>query len=101
MTPPAYFERQSRQLCLRHTLNNLLQRRACTNADLDAIAAELPGGDRWVGPHRTVWLGNYDVNILSLALARHSKVRRLLSSACCRLGASYQKLSGTGRSLTL
>ena len=76
MTPPAYFERQSRQLCLRHTLNNLLQQSACTTADLDAIAAELPGGDRWVGPHRTVWLGNYDVNILNLALARHSKVRR-------------------------
>ena len=74
MTVPAYFERQSRQLCLKHTLNNLFQRHVVSGAELDAIAAQLPGGSRWFGPHRTVWLGNYDVSVVELSLARNGKV---------------------------
>jgi hypothetical protein len=89
MTPPVYFERQSRQLCLRHTLNNLLQQRAFTTAKLDALAAELPGGDRWFGPHRTIWLGNYGVSVVEVALARHGKVRRRIDA----LPASLPKRS--------
>ena len=74
MTEPVYFERQSRQLCLQHTLNNLFQRHAVSAADLDALAAQLPGGGRWFGPHRTLWLGNYGVSVVELALAKLGKV---------------------------
>ena len=74
MTAPTYFERQSRQLCLLHTLNNLLQRRAFSHAELDAVAAQLPGGSCWFGNmHRTLWLGNYGVSVVELALAHHGK----------------------------
>ena len=83
MTEPAYFERQSRQLCLRHTINNLFQRRAVTAAELDALAAELPDGGRWFGPHRTLWLGNYGVSVVELALAKLGKVRCSLTLGPC------------------
>ncbi len=85
MTGPAYFERQSRQLCLQHTINNLFQRRAVSAAELDALACELPGGSCWFGPHRTLWLGNYGVSVVELALAKLGKVcgATLRAMSCC------------------
>ena len=89
MTEPAYFERQSRQLCLQHTINNLFQRRAVSAAELDALASGLPGGSRWWGPHRTLWLGNYGVSVLELAFAKLGKVR-------CSPAGHVLLCSGTG-----
>ncbi|PNH06685.1 Josephin-like protein [Tetrabaena socialis] len=81
MAPPSYHERQSRQLCLKHTLNNLLQRPAFTAADLDRLADGMspPGPGGIFSPHRTPWLGNYDVNVLELALRQHGKSLTWLS----------------------
>ena len=64
-----YHERQSRQLCALHVLNNLFQARdAFTKPELDAICAEL-APDAWVNPHKSMLgLGNYDVNVVMTAL---------------------------------
>lgn len=73
---PAYHERQRLQRCLQHTLNNLLQMPAASAADLDDLANQLAPGralQPLFHPHRTVWLGNWDVNVLELALRRHGK----------------------------
>ena len=57
-----YFERQERMQCLVHSLNNLLQRRAFTAADLNAIAYSVTaaegGGWRRSLSHRWPLLGN-------------------------------------------
>lgn len=69
-------ERQRLQRCLQHTLNNLLQMPAASAADLDDLANQLAPGralQPLFHPHRTVWLGNWDVNVLELALRRHGK----------------------------
>lgn len=81
MTPPdaapTYHERQSLQQCLRHTLNNLLQRPALTSRHLDALADGLtpPAGPLGLlgSPHRTPLLGNYDVHVLEIALRELGK----------------------------
>jgi josephin len=57
--------------CLVHALNNLAQRPAVTPGDLDALADRLaPGAPPlpFFHPHRTALLGNYDVNVLEVAL---------------------------------
>lgn len=73
-----YHERQSRQLCLKHALNNVLQREAFSRAALDGIAAGLEPGRGALGallsPHATPWLGNYGVSVLEVALASVNKV---------------------------
>ncbi|KAK9805704.1 hypothetical protein WJX72_012559 [[Myrmecia] bisecta] len=74
MPAEVYHERQSRQLCLKHTLNNLLQHQAFTQRELDDLAFTLTNTRvPFLNPHRTVFLGNYDVNVLELALQQHGK----------------------------
>lgn len=86
-----YHERQSWQLCLLHTLNNLLQHPRFSKPDLDRISKKLHSDSlaittqaspgilsstlSWLqymttpNPHRAVWgTGNYDVNVLECAL---------------------------------
>ena len=61
-------ERQRYSLCLKHTLNNLLQAPHFTKGDLDQIAHRLtPTKLRLFNPHATI-LGNHDVNVLTAAL---------------------------------
>lgn len=63
-----YHERQSRQLCALHVLNNLLQEKAFTKAQLDSLCLELSPSNWW-NPHRSpIGLGNYDVNVMMAAL---------------------------------
>ena len=63
-----YHEQQSCQLCALHVLNNLLQRREFSKADLDAICARL-APDAWINPHKSMLgLGNYDANVIMAAL---------------------------------
>jgi hypothetical protein len=58
-----------------HTLNNLFQARIYCSEDLDRIAFRLsPGYLQWFNPHRTPFLGNYDVNVLEVALQQQGKV---------------------------
>lgn len=56
-------------LCAVHTLNNLFQdKNAYSKADLDAISHRL-SPDAFVNPHKNMLgLGNYDVNVLMVAL---------------------------------
>ncbi|VDO94066.1 unnamed protein product [Heligmosomoides polygyrus] len=66
-----YHERQSRQMCLVHALNGLLQRPHFTPEALDEICYSL-NDSRWFNPHRSMLgLGNYDANVLMSALAMH------------------------------
>ncbi|KAJ1981555.1 Josephin-1 [Dimargaris verticillata] len=69
MPPPIYHETQNRWLCAK------LQRSVFSPNDLDSIANELAARTRsiqgfsWSNPHKSRWgLGNYDVNVLTLAL---------------------------------
>lgn len=66
-----YHERQVKELCALHALNNLFQLRgegAFTKAQLDGICLQL-SPDVWINPHRSVLgLGNYDVNVIMAAL---------------------------------
>jgi len=64
-----YHERQSKQLCALHALNNLMQdRHAFTQQALDDICQRL-SPDAFINPHRSMLgLGNYDVNVLMAAL---------------------------------
>jgi len=65
-----YHERQSRQLCALHVLNNLLQEKVFIKSDLDDICTQLaPTSYQWWNPHRSpLGLGNYDVNVMMFAL---------------------------------
>ncbi|GFR42015.1 hypothetical protein Agub_g2830, partial [Astrephomene gubernaculifera] len=76
MSAPYYHETQRRQMCLKHTLNNLLQSEAFTATDLDRMADGMtpPTLLGLRSPHRTPLFGNYDVNVLELALQQHGKV---------------------------
>lgn len=67
-----YHERQSKQLCALHALNNLFQDpKAFRKEDLDAICNELAPGYKLFNPHRsTLGLGCYDVNVIITALAK-------------------------------
>ncbi|KAF7639523.1 Josephin domain-containing protein [Meloidogyne graminicola] len=65
---PIYHEKQRKQLCLLHTLNNLFQRREFSQQELDEICERLDDR-RYFNPHRSwIGLGNYDANILLIAL---------------------------------
>ncbi|EDW72092.1 uncharacterized protein Dwil_GK10623 [Drosophila willistoni] len=65
-----YHEKQTRQLCALHALNNLFQgAESFSKAELDDICSNL-SPDTWVNPHRSVLgLGNYDINVIMTALA--------------------------------
>jgi josephin len=63
-------ERQHLQHCMKHMLNNLLQRPAFSTSDMNRLADALSPRHLAVLPrHRTLLLGNYDVNVLEAALA--------------------------------
>lgn len=86
-TPKLYHERQVRELCAVHALNNLFQgvsprtahltqlipsllhaERLFLKQDLDSICTDLSPSE-WLNPHRSMLgLGNYDVNVLMKAL---------------------------------
>jgi len=56
-----YHEKQSKQLCALHTLNNLFQKNAFNKSNLDDLCLQL-SPNTWVNPHRSVFgLGNYDI----------------------------------------
>lgn len=64
-----YHEKQVKELCALHALNNLFQNpNAYTKTQLDDICYRL-SPDRFINPHKSVLgLGNYDVNVLMAAL---------------------------------
>ncbi len=64
-------ETQCRQQCLLHTLNNLFQEQRFTPSDLDRLADALAPGKLplpLLHPHRTLFLGNWDINVLEKAV---------------------------------
>ncbi|CAL8102247.1 unnamed protein product [Calicophoron daubneyi] len=63
-----YHEKQSRMLCALHALNNVLQDKIFSKNSLDEIADNLcPSA--LLNPHKNfLGLGNYDANVLVLAL---------------------------------
>lgn len=69
VSAPVYHERQMKELCALHALNNLFQdSKAFTKPMLDQICHSL-SPDHLVNPHKSVLgLGNYDVNVIMAAL---------------------------------
>lgn len=66
---PPFHQRQSLFLCAVHAINNVLQREAFTKRDLDVICERLsPNSLTLFNPHRTYGLGNFDVNVITVAL---------------------------------
>ena len=65
-----FFERQGRfsLMCGLHSLNNMLGRHDCTSEELNAICYEL--SDAFINPHKHIFGGDYDVNVLLVALQR-------------------------------
>lgn len=64
------------QQCLLHTLNNLLQETAFTSSDLDKLADALAPGNLplpLLHPHRTLFVGNWDVSVLEVAIGSVGK----------------------------
>ncbi|KAF3970476.1 hypothetical protein ACB098_08G029200 [Castanea mollissima] len=79
-----YHERQRLQFCLLHSLNNLFQQKdAFTRASLNEIAEKLvlddPSKLSWTPlsvlfkPHYNAITGNYDINVLMVALEGKGK----------------------------
>ncbi|CAD6185042.1 unnamed protein product [Caenorhabditis auriculariae] len=66
-----YHEKQSKQFCLMHTLNNILQKKHYTAEKMDELCYTI-NDRKWFNPHRS-WLGfgNYDANVLMCALELH------------------------------
>lgn len=63
-----YHEKQVRELCALHALNNLFQGRSFTKLELDEICHSL-SPDVWINPHKSLLgLGNYDINVIMKAL---------------------------------
>ncbi|XP_053207612.1 josephin-2-like [Panonychus citri] len=64
-----YHEKQRKQLCALHSINNLLQGNYFNQQDLDSICLRLSPERQILNPHRSLFgLGNYDVNVLITAL---------------------------------
>uniref|UniRef100_A0AAG5DAM0 Josephin-2 n=1 Tax=Anopheles atroparvus TaxID=41427 RepID=A0AAG5DAM0_ANOAO len=64
-----YHEKQQRELCALHALNNLFQDKASfSKSQLDQICQNLSPNE-YINPHRSILgLGNYDVNVIISAL---------------------------------
>ncbi|XP_066146105.1 josephin-2-like isoform X2 [Euwallacea fornicatus] len=64
-----YHEKQVRELCALHALNNLFQdKNAFLKCELDSICYNL-SPEHWINPHKSMLgLGNYDVNVIISAL---------------------------------
>ncbi|XP_077295850.1 josephin domain containing [Arctopsyche grandis] len=69
-----YHERQVRELCALHALNNLFQARGSyTKSELDNICNNL-SPNVWINPHRSILgLGNYDINVIMAALQKKGR----------------------------
>ncbi|XP_071452673.1 josephin-2-like, partial [Hetaerina americana] len=70
MEEEIYHEKQVKELCCLHALNNLFQERggAFGQDSLDALAHSL-SPSAWLNPHKSILgTGNYDVNVLMAAL---------------------------------
>ncbi|KAG5882051.1 hypothetical protein JTB14_007713 [Gonioctena quinquepunctata] len=69
MSNTIYHEKQVRELCALHALNNLFQSKdAFIKSELDLICHSL-SPDNWINPHKSVLgLGNYDINVIMKAL---------------------------------
>lgn len=66
-----YHEKQVRELCALHALNNLFQDKIYTKVELDGICHNL-SPDVWINPHKSLLgLGNYDINVIMKALQKH------------------------------
>ncbi|XP_017489474.1 PREDICTED: josephin-like protein [Rhagoletis zephyria] len=73
--PPApiekiFHEKQLRQMCALHSLNNLFQRAdAFSKQELDRIASSLAPNSSLFNPHMSPFgFGNYDINVVQMAL---------------------------------
>lgn len=66
-----YHEKQVKELCALHALNNLFQMRGTySKTELDAICSRL-SPNVWINPHRSMLgLGNYDINVIMAALQK-------------------------------
>ncbi|XP_043255056.1 josephin-2 [Colletes gigas] len=65
-----YHERQVKELCALHALNNLFQERGFSKQELDQICYSL-SPDVWINPHKSLLgFGNYDINVIMAALQR-------------------------------
>lgn len=64
-----YHEKQVKELCALHALNNLFQTaNSFSKEQLDAICHSL-SPDVWINPHKSLLgLGNYDINVIMKAL---------------------------------
>ncbi|KAH3863257.1 josephin-2-like [Dreissena polymorpha] len=63
-----YHERQRKQLCALHILNNFFQAPVFKQSDLDEICTRLTP-QKFYNPHRGILgLGNYDINVITAAL---------------------------------
>ncbi|XP_075969137.1 josephin domain containing [Anticarsia gemmatalis] len=69
--PTIYHEKQVKELCALHALNNLFQTRGTySKSELDAICSRL-SPNVWINPHRSMLgLGNYDINVIMAALQK-------------------------------
>ncbi|XP_063360076.1 josephin-2 [Cydia amplana] len=67
--PTIYHEKQVKELCALHALNNLFQERGTfSKNELDGICSRL-SPNVWINPHRSMLgLGNYDINVIMAAL---------------------------------
>jgi len=72
-----YHEQQVLSLCLKHTLNNLLQEPHFSKEDLDRVAEQLaPGRFKLSNPHKKAFFGDYDVNVMMAVLQQLGKEAR-------------------------
>lgn len=63
-----YHEKQVKELCALHALNNVFQERFFTKATLDELCVEL-SPQEFINPHRSILgRGNYNVNIIMKAV---------------------------------
>ncbi|CAG9783414.1 unnamed protein product [Diatraea saccharalis] len=69
--PIIYHEKQVKELCALHALNNLFQTRGTfSKSELDGICSRL-SPNVWINPHRSMLgLGNYDINVIMAALQK-------------------------------
>lgn len=69
--PTIYHEKQVKELCALHALNNLFQMRGTfSKSELDGICSRL-SPNVWINPHRSMLgLGNYDINVIMAALQK-------------------------------
>ncbi|XP_050664012.1 josephin-2 [Leptidea sinapis] len=70
--PTIYHEKQVKELCALHALNNLFQKsNTYSKSDLDSICSRL-SPNVWINPHRSILgFGNYDINVIMAALQKN------------------------------